>query len=169
VRIHRVFVPRTAVRALAWADAVVSDLAPMPHFDLPPVVDEFLKRPNPAVIATIRPDGFPMSVATWYDWQDGLILVNMRDSRSRLGWMRANPKVSMTVLDEDWYRHVSLFGSVVTIADDVGLVAIDRLCRRYTGKAFANRSARRVSAWIEPKGWLGWDDSGELSSNDVRS
>ena len=88
-------------------------------FKLPAKVEEFLQKPNPAVIACIRPDGFPMTVATWYDWQDGLILVNMHEGRSRLRWMRTNPRVSLTVLGHDWYRHVSLFGSVVTIADEV--------------------------------------------------
>lgn len=141
----------------------------MPALALPPRVDQFLKRPNPAVIACVRPDGYPMSVATWYDWQDDLILVNMHESRSRLRWMRSNPKVSVTVLDQDWYRHVSLFGSVVKIVDDMKLADIDRLCRRYTGKAFANRAAKRVSAWIEPKGWHGWDDDGDLSSTAVRT
>jgi PPOX class probable F420-dependent enzyme len=141
----------------------------LPALELPPRVEEFLKRPNPAVIACIRPNGFPMTVATWYDWQDDLILVNMRDSRTRLRWMRANPKVSITVLDEDWYRHVSLFGLVASIADDASLADIDRLCRRYTGKAFANRAAKRVSAWIEPRGWHGWDDGGELASTAVRT
>ncbi len=140
-----------------------------PTITLPARVYQFLKKPNPAVIACIRPDGYPMTVATWYDWQDGLILVNMHESRSRLRWMRANSKVSVTVLDEDWYRHVSLFGSVVMIVEDEDLADIDRLCRRYTGKAFANRTAKRVSAWIEPKGWHGWDDDGELSSTPIRT
>jgi PPOX class probable F420-dependent enzyme len=141
----------------------------VPVLALPPQVDEFLRKPNPAVIAVIRPDGFPMSVATWYDWEAGRILVNMSEGRSRLRWMRANPKVSVTVLGADWYRHVSLFGSIVEFVDDVGLIDIDRLCRRYTAKAFANRAARRVSAWIEPKGWHGWDDDGRLSSTSVRT
>jgi PPOX class probable F420-dependent enzyme len=141
----------------------------VPQLDLPPAVLEFLKKPNPAVIACIRPDGFPMTVATWYDWQDGLILVNMRDTRSRLRWMRANPKVSVTMLGQDWYRHVSFFGSVIKIVDDITLADIDRLCMRYTGKPFANRAAKRVSAWIEPAGWHGWDDEGELSSSPIRS
>src|SRR5450759_5097959 len=39
-----------------------------------------------------------MTVATWYDWDDGLILVNMHESRSRLRWLRANPKASLTML-----------------------------------------------------------------------
>jgi len=153
---------------------------------------DFLKKPNPAVIACIRPDGYPMTVATWYDWEDGLILVNMHEGRSRLRWLRANPRASLTALGqggapkagsdgspgpggsppphrEDWYRHVSLYGSVVRIVDDTRLADIDRLCLRYTGKPFLNRSAKRVSAWIEPRGWHGWDDEGVVASSDVRS
>lgn len=138
--------------------------------ELPQPVVDFLKRPNPAVIAFIRPDGYPMSVATWYDWEDGMILVNMHERRSRLRWLRANPRVSVTALGEgDWYRHVTLYGSVVRFADDADLADIDRLCLRYTGKPFSNRRAKRVSAWIEPRGWHGWDDSGEIASTDVRT
>lgn len=85
------------------------------------------------MIACIRPDGFPMTVATWYDWEDGRILVNMHESRSRLRWMRINPQVSLTMFDDDWYRHVSIFGRVVTIHDDVDLADIDRLALRYSG------------------------------------
>ena len=131
---------------------------------LPARVDNFLKQHNPAVVACIRPDGFPMTVATWYEWRDGLILVNMHESRARLGWMRVNPKVSVTVLDKDWYRHVSLWGAIVKFADDVDLAGIDSLSLRYRGYPFANRTAKRVSAWIEPRGWHGWDDEGELAS-----
>ena len=141
----------------------------MAALQLPPAVDEFLKKPNMAAIACIRPDGFPMTVATWYDWEDGLVYVNMNENRSRLRWMRQNPKASVTVLGEDWYRHVSLWGSIVRIADDAALTGIDRLCLRYTGKPFSNRTAKRVGAWIEPRGWHGWDDEGELSSSDIRT
>ncbi len=131
---------------------------------LPAVVDEFLSQPNGAVIACIRPDGFPMTVVTWYDWEDGRILVNMDVSRKRVGWMRANPKASLSAFDADWYRHVSVFGSVASSHDDTDLSDIDRLARRYTGHAFENRTARRVSFWIEPMGWHGWDPSGALAS-----
>jgi PPOX class probable F420-dependent enzyme len=136
---------------------------------LPAVVDEFLKQPNGAVIACIRPDGYPMTVVTWYDWEGGRILVNMHESRSRLGWMRSNPKVSLTVFDAEWYRHVSIFGLVTSIRDDADLSDIDRLARRYTGHPFETRNAQRVSAWIEPRGWHGWDPSGVLASEPPRS
>jgi Pyridoxamine 5'-phosphate oxidase len=104
-----------------------------------------------------------MTVATWYDWYDGLVLINMDEVRSRLRWLRNNPKVSLTVLDKDWYRHVSLYGPVVAFRDDTDLADIDRLSRRYGGAAFGARAAKRVSAWIEPRGWHVWDPSGELS------
>ncbi|MGA8924564.1 MAG: pyridoxamine 5'-phosphate oxidase family protein [Candidatus Dormiibacterota bacterium] len=132
--------------------------------DLPAEVEEFLRQPNTAVIAAVRPDGFPMTVATWYDWEDGRVLVNMHANRSRLAWMRLNPKVSLTFFNQDWYRHVSLYGLVESIADDVGLADIDRLARRYTGQPFGSRTQKRVSAWIAPVGWHGWDPAGPLAS-----
>lgn len=137
--------------------------------NLPRPVEDFLSRPNVAVIATMRPDGFPMTVVTWYDWEDGRILVNMLGTRARLAWMRANPKVSLTIFDEDWYRHVSIYGTVTTISEDSDLADIDRLALRYTGKPFRNRKAHRVSAWIEPAGWHGWDPGGHLSSPGVEA
>ena len=128
----------------------------MPELEVPPKVDAFLSRPNSAVIASVRPDGFPMTVATWYDWEGGRVLVNMDAKRSRLDWMRRNPKVALTVFDRDWYRHVSLYGEVVAFEDDVDLADIDRLALRYTGRPFGSRKARRVSAWISPRGWHVW-------------
>ncbi len=130
---------------------------------IPSQVDEFLRRPNPSVMGCVRPDGFPMTVATWYDWEDGRILVNMDAGRRRLAWIKGNPKVSLTVFGDDWYRHVSLYGLVVSLHDDTDLSDIDRLALRYSGNAFRSRTAKRVSAWIEPHGWHVWDPSGELA------
>lgn len=36
----------------------------MAELNLPNKVERFLKQPNAAVIATLRPDGYPMSVVT---------------------------------------------------------------------------------------------------------
>jgi PPOX class probable F420-dependent enzyme len=129
----------------------------MPPTPVPTDLDEFLRRPNPAVIATLRPDGSPHSVPTWYDWEDGLVLVNMAESRLRLRFMRRDPRVALTVLDDQsWYRHVSLLGGVARIADDPELADIDRLAVRYTGRPFRRRDEPRVSAWIQPDRWHAW-------------
>jgi PPOX class probable F420-dependent enzyme len=132
----------------------------MPKPPLPPEVDALLRKPNPAVIATVRADGSPHTAATWYDWDGERLLVNMDRSRRRLANMRRNPQVSLTVLDDDgWYRQVTVFGRVADIVDDPELADIDRLATRYTGRAHGNRSRDSVSAWIEPVGWYGWENA----------
>ena len=129
----------------------------VPRPPLPDDVSALLAGPNPAVITTIRPDGQPVSVATWYLWQDGRVLVNMDESRKRLEYLRADPRVSLTVLAaDDWYTHVSMQGRVVELADDPDLVDIDRLSNHYGAGAYSNRTNKRVSARIEIERWHGW-------------
>ena len=126
---------------------------------VPPEVEELLRRPNPAVVATLRPDGSPHTVATWYDWEEGLVLLNMDESRLRLRFLRRDPRAALTVLDtESWYAHVSLYGRVVRIEDDPDLADIDRLALRYTGRPFRTRDRKRVSAWLRPERWHAWGD-----------
>lgn len=124
---------------------------------IPPEVDAFLRKPNPAVVATIKPDGSPHSVATWYGWEDGLVLLNMDATRKRLEHLRRDPRLSLTVLEEDdWYSHVSLVGVVERLVDDADLSDIDRLAVRYTGGPFRNRESPRTSAWMRPELWYRW-------------
>lgn len=132
----------------------------MPGAPVPPEVDEFLAQPNPAVVATLRADGSPHTVPTWYDWEAGRVLLNMEVTRLRLAHMRRDPRVALTALWADWYRHVSLLGRVVSIKDDPDLVDIDRLARRYTNRPFSRRDAKRVSAWMEVERWHGWEGGG---------
>jgi PPOX class probable F420-dependent enzyme len=133
----------------------------VPPVPVPPEVDEFLAQPNPAVVATLRPDGSPHTVPTWYDWEAGRVLLNMDESRLRLRFLRNDPRAALTVLDrEDWYRQISLIGRVVAIEDDTELADIDRLACRYTGQPFRRRDSRRVSAWLEPDRWHGWSGGG---------
>jgi PPOX class probable F420-dependent enzyme len=115
-------------------------------------------------VATVRHDGSPHTVATWYDWEDGRILVNMDESRLRLSHLRRDPRVALTVLGDDWYHHVSLLGRVVDLRPDDDLADIDRLAIRYTGRPYRRRDRRRVSAWIQPERWHGWHDGEPLTA-----
>jgi PPOX class probable F420-dependent enzyme len=133
----------------------------MPRAPVPAELSDFLARPNPAIVATLRPDGSPHTAPTWYDWDDGRALLNMDETRVRLAYLRRDARAALTVLDaESWYRHVSLIGRVVSIEDDVDLADIDRLAVRYTGNPFRRRDSRRVSAWLEPDRWHAWSDAG---------
>ena len=126
----------------------------MPEAPLPKEIFEFLKGPHAAVISTVRSNGAPYSAATWYDWDDGRVLVNMDFERLRLSHMRRDPRVAITVLDlSDWYRAVTVLGRVVELHDDEGLRDIDRLSLRYRGAPYRNRERKRVTALIEPERW----------------
>ncbi|HLY85763.1 MAG TPA: pyridoxamine 5'-phosphate oxidase family protein [Gaiellaceae bacterium] len=129
----------------------------MPPVPVPPEVDAFLAAPNPAVVATVSPSGAPHTAATWYDWEDGRVFLNMDDNRLRLRYMRENPAIALTVLGaESWYRQVTLLGRIVSFEDDPDLAGIDRLSIRYGDGPFRKRDARRVSAWMQPERWSSW-------------
>ena len=129
----------------------------MPKTPMPDRIRTFLAEPQPAVIASLRPDGQPVSVATWYLLDGDEVLVNMDAGRRRLDYLRADPRVSLTVLDgADWYSHVSVQGQVARWRKDDDLADIDALARHYTGDAYPNRERPRVSAWIAIERWHGW-------------
>ena len=132
----------------------------------PPLPDDavaMLRKPNPSVITTLRGDGQPVSTATWYLWDDGRVLVNMDEGRKRLQHMRADPRVSLDVLDADsWYTHVSIIGHVGEIYEDADMSDIDRISRQYTGNPYPERDRGRFSALIAIDGWHGW---GALKDN----
>ncbi|WP_043617155.1 PPOX class F420-dependent oxidoreductase [Nonomuraea candida] len=133
---------------------------------LPPEAVELLRRPNPCVMATLRSDGTPVTTPTWYLWEDGRVLVNLDEGRVRLKHLRRDPRVSLTVLADDWYTHVTLIGRVTELRDDEGLKDIDRVSTHYTGGPYPDRVRGRVSAWIEVERWHGW---GELKDSDQPS
>jgi PPOX class probable F420-dependent enzyme len=124
-----------------------------------------LRKDNPAVIATLRSDGQPVSTATWYLWEDdGRVLVNMDEGRVRLQHIRRDPRVTLTVLDKDnWITHVTVIGRVIEVKEDEGLADIDRLSRQYSGRDYPRRDRKRYSAWIEVERWHGW---GSLKDSD---
>jgi PPOX class probable F420-dependent enzyme len=130
----------------------------MPKPPLPSELTEFLSRPNPAVIGSVRPDGSPHTAATWYLWEDGRVLVNVDTTRKRLEYMSRDPRVSITVMGQgdDWYHQVTLRGRVATFEEDPEFEGADRLSRQYTGEPYARRDQNRVNAWIEVESWYGW-------------
>jgi PPOX class probable F420-dependent enzyme len=136
----------------------------MPKTPVPGPIAEFLSRPNPAVFASNRPDGQPVSVATWYLYENDRILVNLAAVRKRLKYLEVDPRVSLTVLDGDsWYSHVSVQGRVIVLEQDPDLSVIDRVCQHYTGTEYGLRDQARVSCWFEIDRWHAWGAVAKLA------
>src|SRR2546423_1132881 len=138
----------------------------MPKGLPPSELQEFLRNANPCVVATIRPDGELHTAATWYEWtDDGTVFLNMDASRKRLGHMRADPRVALTILDNgNWYKHVSLIGRVQELRPDPDLEDIDRIARHYTGKEYRDRGRDSWTAVVEIKSWHGWESGRDLTA-----
>jgi len=143
----------------------------MPALPLPPAIEALVRAANPAVVASVRANGTPHSAATWYDWEDGRVLLNMDASRLRLRFLKHNPAVSLTILDNaNWYRHITLVGHIEEMHADEGLREIDRLAMRYVGTPYPERTHPRVTAWMRVTSWHGWDATGAISTHaDIRA
>lgn len=113
-------------------------------------------------MATVAADGRPVTVATWYLFEDtGTVLLGLDAERVRLKHMRADPRVSLTALSEaNWGTHVSVQGRVLSIVDDIGLRDIDRLAQHYIGQDYPDRVRPRVSAQVEIDRWHSWGELG---------
>ncbi len=111
-------------------------IAAMPTGPVPERLDAFLRGPQPAVIATLRADGAPVSVATWYLWQGDRFLLSMDRNGPRARNLARDPRVSMTVLGDDWYDHVSVRGRAVELRRDEDAVDIDAISHHYRGRPY---------------------------------
>ncbi len=131
---------------------------------LPREVQDLLARPNPAVVATLRRDGSPVSTPTWYLWDEGRVLLNMDAGRVRLGHLRRDPRLTLSVLDEgSWYTHVTLLGRAVELREDEGLADINQIARHYIGSDYPDQERARWTAVMEVERWHGW---GAMKDND---
>jgi PPOX class probable F420-dependent enzyme len=130
----------------------------MPTPPLPPEFERFVRAPRPAVVATVRPDGSPATTATWYDWEDGRVLLSIVAGSRRVRNLRNDPRLALTILGKSWYNHVSLLGRVIELRDDLELADLDRLSQRYFGKRYPNRQLRCISAVMEVERWHAFGD-----------
>lgn len=103
---------------------------PDTHLDL-------LQGPYHGVLATMMADGMPQSSIVWVDYDGESMLINTALERQKGRNMRANPKVTILVIDpHDSSRWIEVRGSVVEMTAAGAEAHADRLTRRYTGKKY---------------------------------
>jgi PPOX class probable F420-dependent enzyme len=87
------------------------------------------------VLTTIMPDGQPQSSIVWVDFDGECVLINTTRERQKGRNMRANPKVTMLVIDpQNDSRWIEVRGKVVEITEEGAEAHADQLTRLYTGK-----------------------------------
>ena len=111
---------------------------------------ELLKGLNFGVIATVGEDGRPQTSVVWVDTDGENVLVNTTNRRAKGRNLRINPRVSISVWDnEDPYKYFEVEGTVEL--DETGANEhISELSRRYEDRDF-HTPVDRVIARIKPE------------------
>lgn len=129
----------------------------MPAAPLRPELRDFLAKPHPAVVGTVRPDGRPVTTPCWYKLrEDDRVMLSMTDDSHRIRHLRNDPRVSLTVLADNWYHQLSLLGRAVEFRDDPDLADIDALAQHYEGEPYDDRDYRGVTVLLEIERWYTW-------------
>jgi len=104
-------------------------------------------------VATLMPDGSPQLSVVWIDIEDatGLLLVNTAIGRLKARNVERDPRVAISVFDQDNpYTMVAVSGRVVEITRDGAEDHIDFLSRKYGGEDFP-RHGDRILLKIRPE------------------
>ena len=111
---------------------------------------ELLKGHNFGVLATVGENGRPQTSVVWVDTDGENVLVNTTNKRAKGRNLRVNPRVSISVWDnEDPYKYFEVEGPV-ELVDEGANEHIHELSRRYDGKDF-HTPVDRVIARIKPE------------------
>lgn len=123
---------------------------------IPDHIRKFLEKPNFAVLATQSGGRWVQATPVWFMYDQGHILINTRDGRTKLRNMQAHPEVALAIVDrENPYCYVQIQGKVAAFDKPSGGKDIDRLSQRYRGQAYAYPAGdgpqHRVSLHIVPE------------------
>jgi PPOX class probable F420-dependent enzyme len=94
---------------------------------------KLLDEPNPAVLATINPDGSPQTSVVWVGREGDDLVISSTAGRRKSRNIQRDPRVSLTVYDPqdpDLYAEIRGRG---TVAADAGRALAVRLAEEYEG------------------------------------
>ena len=126
--------------------------------DLDPIYKQLLDDPVPAMFAVLGSDGLPNLTPMWFDYEGSNVLVNVATHRKKVEWIRANPKLSLLLVNPaNMYHWISIKCTVQReiLEDDptegLGVTAqLDKVWTKYTkapapyGLRDPSRNERRV-------------------------
>jgi PPOX class probable F420-dependent enzyme len=115
--------------------------APMPGTmpgTIPPIPEshrDLLTGAAHGILATMMPDGQLQASVVWVDYDGAHVLINTTLERQKSQNMRADPRVSLLVVDpHDGSRWIEVRGRVVEMRREGAEAHADLLTRRYTRK-----------------------------------
>jgi len=101
--------------------------------ELNDTVRRLLDEPNPAVLATLNPDGSPQTSVVWVTRNGNDLLLSSAAGRRKERNMRRDPRVSLTVADRRDPQLYAEIRGVAAITEDAGRRFAVQLEEQYGG------------------------------------
>ena len=77
--------------------------------DIDPIYRPLLDSPLPAIFTVMGSDGRANMTPMWFDYEGSNVLVNVATHRKKVGWIRANPQLSLILVNQaNMYHWVSI-------------------------------------------------------------
>ncbi|MFZ0513932.1 MAG: PPOX class F420-dependent oxidoreductase [Candidatus Nitrosopolaris sp.] len=97
-------------------------------------IAKLLRGKNFAFLSTVMKDGSPQVTPTWVDTEDGKILVNTAEGRLKQKNMSRDPRIAISVVDQNNpYHMVTVRGRVADQTNEGADEHIDKLAKKYLG------------------------------------
>jgi PPOX class probable F420-dependent enzyme len=110
---------------------------------------QLLKGKNFGMVGTVGEDGHPQTSIVWVDTDGENVVFNTTTKRAKGRHLRANPKVSVSVWEQDDpYSYFEVQGPAELIEEGAA-EHINELSRRYAGKEF-DAPVDRVIVRVRP-------------------
>jgi PPOX class probable F420-dependent enzyme len=114
----------------------------------------FTEGRNFGTLATVRADGSPHATPVWVDFDGENVVVNTAQGRAKYRHIRRDPRVAVSVFDEENPEAYVTVSGIAEIVDE-GRPAwehIDKLHRKYRGGAgrFERGGPQRVLVRVRP-------------------
>ncbi|HEY7734156.1 MAG TPA: PPOX class F420-dependent oxidoreductase [Nitrososphaera sp.] len=102
--------------------------------EITPEVEKLFKDKNFASFATMMGDCSPQVTPVWIDYDNGNILINTAEGRTKLHNVERNPNVAVSVTDSsNPYTMVSVRGRIVEQTSEGADAHIDKMAKKYLG------------------------------------
>jgi PPOX class probable F420-dependent enzyme len=118
---------------------------------LSPDTKKLIDRPNFAHLATLMPDGSPLSTPVWIGREGDHIVICTGENSLKGKNTRHDPRVALSIIDfDDPYAEVQIRGRVIERRPDPELKILDPISHKYVGKPFPMRGPEgRVALIVE--------------------
>ncbi len=110
-------------------------------------VDEFLRRPNVAALATVRPDGRPHVTPVWYDFDGSEFTVSTMRSTQKLQNVARKGFAALCVYTQELPYRLVIVQGTARVGSPLDNVWRERVASRYLGAAAGRRYVQDTADW----------------------